>query len=205
MKVLIADDHALVRESISLVLQSSGNIEVVQAANMEEAARKISDERPLDLVLLDFGMPGVGGIAGLKKIFTRFKDQRIAVLSGTASKSVIVEALGFGAAGFVPKTLSADAMVHAVKLMATGERYLPISFMTASTSDEKIEDARAKLTPREMQALLGLCDGLSNKEIAQMYGVQEVTVKLHVKTLCRKLGARNRTHAAMLAKELGII
>lgn len=87
-------------------------------------------------------------------------------------------------------------MVNAVRFMASGETYVPFSFM-----QQKPEDPSIKLSKREMQVLVGLCDGKSNKEIARDLGLVDATVKLHVKTLCRKLNARNRTQAAMIAKE----
>ena len=88
--------------------------------------------------------------------------------------------------------------------MATGERYLPIEFLTDAGNDQP-GSLGVKLTSRESQVLRGLCSGMSNKEIAQLYDLQEVTVKLHVKTLCRKLQAKNRTHAAMIARDANLI
>lgn len=206
MRILIADDHALVREAIALVLQNAGGIDMVQACEMDDVEEAIEHDGPFDLVLLDFEMPGVGGLAGLKKILSRKDRPPIALLSGVASRTVVIESLGFGAIGFVPKTLSADSMIHAVRLMASGEHYLPIDLITGGAQAGFQErDRNAQLTRREIQVLNGLCNGLSNKEIAQIYEVQEVTVKLHVKTLCRKLGAKNRTHAAMIAKETNLL
>jgi DNA-binding NarL/FixJ family response regulator len=89
--------------------------------------------------------------------------------------------------------------------MATGERYLPVSFINVAAFGSGAKEIGANLTERERQVLFGLSNGLSNKEIAQNHQLAEVTVKLHVKTLCRKLNARNRTHAAMIAKELGLV
>lgn len=205
MRILIADDHRLVRDAIGAVLASSGDIEVETAADMAEANACLDRNGPFDLVLLDYGMPGVGDLAGLRGILDRHGDKRIALFSGTASNFVVAEAFRLGAAGFVPKTLSPDAMVHAVRLMAGGERYLPVEMMTQPALEGLSGRTIAEiLTERETQTLQGLCEGLSNKEIASRHDVQEVTVKLHVKTLCKKLHARNRTHAALIGKELGI-
>ncbi len=125
----------------------------------------------------------------------------VAILSGTATRDVAEKALQAGAGGFIPKTLGARSLLSAARFMAAGEVYAPVEFLTA-------EGATAPgivLSGREAQVLAGICAGLSNKEIARDHALQEVTVKLYVKTLSRKLGARNRTHAAMLARDLGLI
>ena len=101
-----------------------------------------------------------------------------------------------GAHGFLPKTLAPAELVDAVDILMSGEIYLP---------EDALSDMTHGLTPREVEVVRGIAGGKSNKEIARDLGVQEVTVKLHVKTLSRKLGARNRTHAAMLARDLGLV
>jgi two-component system nitrate/nitrite response regulator NarL len=125
-----------------------------------------------------------------------------AILSGTATRAIAETALAAGAAGFLPKTIAAKSLIHAVRFMAAGEKYVPVKFMT-ERDEEKPNPLASKLTPRELEVLNGLVDGRSNKEIAKSLDLQEVTIKLHVKTLCRKLAARNRTHAAMIAKDMG--
>ena len=113
------------------------------------------------------------------------------------------QALAEGAAGFLPKTMSTKSLIAAVRFMAAGEIYAPISMMT-ERDQQQTTVAGAQLTPREMDVLKRLCRGLANKEIARELDLQEVTVKLHIKTLYRKIDAKNRTHAAMIAKEAGI-
>jgi DNA-binding NarL/FixJ family response regulator len=117
---------------------------------------------------------------------------------------VAEEALAAGAAGFLPKTLPATSLVNAIRFMASGERYVPIGFMTAP-EPAAAHPLAAKLSERERQVLAGLVRGLSNKEIARELELQEPTIKLHVKTLCRKLEARNRTQAAMIARDAGFV
>ena len=101
------------------------------------------------------------------------------------------------------KLMAAKSMVNAVKFMAMGEKYVPLDFLNAVEEEADIPLAK-QLSERELQVLGGLCQGLSNKEIARELDLQEVTIKLHVKTLCRKIEAKNRTHAAMIAKEAGL-
>ena len=200
MKILVADDHDLVRDTIALFLQNEGGIDVTVAATLDEALVRIDEVGSFDLVLLDYGMPGMDGLAGLKRAIAANQDKPVALMSGVASRTVAEDALAAGAAGFVPKTLGAKSMVNALRFMASGEQYAPVEWMTEMEA-EASHPLADKLSAREMQALEGLCDGKANKEIARDLDLQEVTVKLHVKTLARKLDARNRTHAAMIARD----
>jgi len=122
---------------------------------------------------------------------------------GTPPKAVPQGAWEAGAIGFLPKTMGAKSLVDGVRFMAWGEVFVPVKFMTAEGPENDNPLAKG-LTPRELEVLGGLCQGLSNKEIARDLDLQEVTIKLHVKTLCRKLDAKNRTQAAMVAKEAGL-
>lgn len=203
MKILIADDHELVRDTIAAFLEREDGAELRLAEDFDGAARLIEAEGPFDLVLLDYNMDGMDGLEGLERARELNAGQPVAVMSGTAPRAIAEEALAKGAAGFLPKTMAAKSLVHAVRFMAAGEQYAPIKFMTEAEPVES-NPVADKLSERERQVLAGLCDGKSNKEIARDLDLREVTVKLHVKTLCRKLEARNRTHAAMIAKEAGV-
>ncbi|MFT7593983.1 MAG: two-component system nitrate/nitrite response regulator NarL [Paracoccaceae bacterium] len=203
MRVLIADDHDLLRDTLVLFLQSQSDIETSTAADLAGACKLIETQEPYDLVLLDLNMPGMNGLDGLKHALALKGGQRVALLSGEATREIAEQALEAGAAGFVPKTLPAKSMINAVKFMAMGEQYAPIDFMTAvdETPSHPLAD---KLTPRELQVLKGLTEGKSNKEIARDLDITEPTVKLHMKTLYRKVGAANRTQAALIAREAGL-
>ncbi|MBB3712048.1 DNA-binding NarL/FixJ family response regulator [Limimaricola variabilis] len=198
MRILIADDHDLVREMMAAYLERDGGMQVIQCASFEEAMGEMVRNGPFELVLLDFRMPGMRGLEGLREAIEAAGGNPVALISGSADKSVAEEALAAGAAGFLPKTMSARSMTNAVKFMSMGETFVPVDFMTAK---EVENPALAHLTPRERQVLEGISKGKSNKEIALDHDIQEVTVKLHVKTLCRKMGAKNRTQAAMMARD----
>lgn len=203
MRVLIADDHDLVRDTLAAFLEAGGQIEVETAEDLPSACALVDKERPFDLVLLDYTMPGMDGLAGLAKMQAKDRAKAVAIMSGTASRATAQEAIDAGAIGFLPKTMPAKSLINAVRFMAAGETFVPVAFMTAEEEAPE-HPLRDKLSGREIQVLDGLCRGLANKEIARELDLQEVTIKLHVKTLCRKLEAKNRTHAAMIAKESGL-
>ncbi|MFG5382981.1 response regulator transcription factor [Yoonia sp. R2-816] len=201
MRILVADDHDLVRETIASFLTGSDGITAVDtAATLDDALKIVAGEYVFDLVLLDYDMPGMKGLTGLKRMKDAVGTVPVAILSGTASPSIAQAAIEAGAMGFVPKTLGSKSMVSAVKFMAMGEVYAPFEFMQQAQ-----EKTVGNLTERETAVLQGVCEGKSNKEIARDLDLQEVTIKLHVKTLSRKLEARNRTHAAMIAKERNLV
>jgi len=204
MKILIADDHDLLRDTLVMFLQGEGNIETVTASDFDAAMACVDTKGPFDLIMLDYNMLGMSGLNGLKKALEYNGGQRVALMSGIATKNVAEEALAIGAAGFVPKTLSAKSLVNAVRFMAMGEQYAPIDFMTQEEEDSAPNPLAEKLSRRELQVLEGLSQGKSNKEIARDLDLQEPTIKLHVKTLYRKIGAGNRTQAALIAKEEGL-
>lgn len=200
MKVLVADDHDLVRETIAAFLLAEGITSVATAATLPEALAAMAADQ-FDLALLDLEMPSMNGLAGLVQALSEKGDTHIALMSGSISRELAEAALGVGAVGFVPKKMPSRTMVAAVRLMARGETFAPIGLLQ---SDVAPGAPLALLTRREVSVLRGVCEGKSNKEIARDLDLQEVTVKLHVKTLSRKLNARNRTHAAMIARNGGL-
>ncbi|MEO1704846.1 MAG: response regulator transcription factor, partial [Pseudomonadota bacterium] len=203
MRLLLADDHDLVLETLGAFLSAQGEFDVETCGSLEAALEKIGNDTAYDLVLLDYSMPGMDGLTGLERAIAASFGRPVAIMSGTATKAVAQEAIDKGAIGFLPKTMAAKSLVNAVRFMAMGETYVPLDFLNAE--EETPDTPLAKLlSTREHEVLGGLCRGLSNKELARELDLQEVTIKLHVKTLCRKLDAKNRTHAAMIGKEAGL-
>jgi DNA-binding NarL/FixJ family response regulator len=198
--ILIADDHDLVRDTIAAYLQTTGDFNVLTASSLETALEKMTGLTSIDLLILDYSMPGMKGLEGLERARQAFPATKVVLMSGVANRDVANMAMARGADGFMPKSLTAPSLVNAIKFVLSGERYFPFDFAAAEAPEEQ-DAAFETLTGREMQTLEQLCIGLSNKEIARELGIQEVTVKLHVKNLLAKLSVSNRTQAALFAKE----
>ena len=203
MKILIADDHDLLRDTLVAFVEGAGDFETRTAPDLGQALKVIKAEGPFDLVLLDYNMPGMDGLKGVKRALAQGGAPHVALISGEANRSVVEAAMEAGAIGFVPKTLPAKSLVNAIRFMATGEQYVPVEFMTGEANAPSHPLAE-KLTARELQVLRGLSEGKANKEIARDLELSEPTIKLHVKTLYRKIGASNRTQAALIAREEGL-
>lgn len=201
-KILIADDHVLVRAALARYVSAATGDEVFQANSLPMALTMMAKNGPFDLVLLDYTMPGMSLPSGLQRAIEANAQHPVALLSGTAPPEVARRALAGGACGFVPKTIGPDCMIAAIAQMMAGQVFRPDDFFAPALG---ARGPASGLTPRETDVLRGISAGQSNKEIARNLDIQEVTIKLHVKTICRKLQARNRTHAAMLARDQALL
>jgi DNA-binding NarL/FixJ family response regulator len=213
MVVLIADDHALFRYGISLALESlyGKDVTILQASNAEETRRVAHETVGLDLILLDLMMPGLNGIADLKKFIETLPDVPVVIVSGSRQRATIRAAIEAGARGYVLKSSNGEILKHVLPLVLSGELYIPAQAVANEEASPEFEGASPldeggdfnpdfkSLTPRETQVLKLLTLGYSNKEIARSLGMLEGTVKVHVKSIMKKLGVNNRTQAAIAA------
>jgi DNA-binding NarL/FixJ family response regulator len=204
-RILIADDHALVRETIAAFLAALGDMDLLTAPTLAGAIDAIAENGPFDLVLLDYNMPGMHGLEGLARAIDANDSRPVALISGVASNEVVAQAIESGAAGFLPKKMSASSLANVVRLMLAGERFVPANWSAHQKAPVLAKDDTPILSGREHDVLTALGPGRSNSEIADVLGVRPATVKHHIKGICRKLRARNRTHAALIAREIGLI
>lgn len=220
MKLLIADDHTLFRDALVQYIERSDPHASVTLAKDFFRAVDILEQNPYqDLVILDLRMPGMNGMQGFKVMQEKFPDLRVALMSGMAEAEDVQAALDHGAVGYFPKTMSGKALLSAIQSVVRGDVFAPegrkSSFMPAYYADipenksapqsAQFDSSDVNLTNREKDVLSFLAEGASNKEIASALDLQIVTVKLHVRGLCRKLGVKNRTQAALMAKDMGVV
>lgn len=200
-RVLLADDHDLVRDSIRLLLVAFGEAEVSLAKDVKETSDLIRASDPFDLILLDYWMPGMNGTEGLASVIQIANGVPVAVLSGNLSKDLAAEALRLGARGVIPKSITGKTFVNAINFIMAGEVFVPVDLQRAFANGAN--DSGFGLTGQESRVLSHLSNGLTNKEIANLMSLSEVTIKMHVRSILKKLGASNRTQAALIAKRSG--
>lgn len=200
--VLIVDDHVLVRDLTGAYLASSGNYTVATAGTLSDAVKAIHDCGTFDLVLLDLALPDSKGLEGLEEILAANGEGKVAIFSGVAMREIVSDAITRGASGFIPKDLPLKSLINAINFIMSGEIYFPAAYISDFGHPET--PSIKAMTPREMTVLRGIRSGLMNKQIARDMGISEVTVKMHVRSICKKLDAKNRTHAAMIATSLSL-
>lgn len=206
MRILLADDHPLFTDALrTLVERNLQPNSLTVVSDITAAHRALSEGPRYDLAILDLHMPDANGFEGIKRTLERFPDTPIVVISGAATAADVSRAIELGAKGFLPKTLPSQALVAALQVVISGGTYVPADYAQAGAGHAapRPASAAAGLTPRETEVLTLLTVGHSNKEIGRALGLQEITVKLHVRNIFRKLGARNRVEAANAARRLG--
>ena len=227
MRLLLADDHSLFRDAlVQYIERAEPDAHVVLARDVHEVMEVVDQYDDIDLILLDLRMPGMNGLQGLEKLRQKKPDIPVVMISGLAEKADVDEAMAMGAAGYFPKTMSGKALMGGIRRVLSGEVFLardhntnevmPSYYNGQPAADEAVNVAHGfdkikggsnddfRLTPREKEVLSHLLRGASNKEIARSLDLQVVTVKLHVRSICRKMGAENRTQAALIAQRQGL-
>lgn len=215
MKILIADDHRLIIDAMIFKLAELGpGVEFVSASNVSELLQQVSE--PLDLALIDLGMPGADGLKHVQEVRRRCPALPIIALSGREDPAIIREVLDCGAQGFIPKAYSPAVMLSAIRLVLAGGVFVPAMLLGVASSGaesaskpnaareqgRELMALRSLLTERQVDVLRLLSQGQPNKVIGRSLGISEGTVKIHLAAIFRALNARNRTEAVTAARAL---
>lgn len=217
MKVLIVDDHHLIREGMRPVLErlappgSHETVQVLEAQNFDEAEAAAGRHPDLDLVLLDLRMPGISGFAGLAQLQRRFPGLPVVMMSGEDDPALVRAAIDHGALGYIPKSSTSEVILSALRLVLSGGTYLPreaigqrtVPSIPAPDFAAHVE-ARLGITPRQADVLALLLAGKSNKAICRELQLAESTVKNHVAAVFKALNVTTRVQAVLAVAKLGI-
>ena len=197
LQILVVDDHALVREGLCQVLQGLDEpVDVLQSPNCLHAFDLAARHPDLDLVLLDYDLPGMNGLDALKVLGQAHPELPILMLSGMVNPQMVRRALSSGAAGFLSKNGDSAELLAAVRLVLAGEVYVPFDLLTSAKT-------KPEFTLRQGEVLALLLDGRSNKEISDAMALSDDTIKDHVTALLRAFGVKNRVQLVLAASRQG--
>jgi DNA-binding NarL/FixJ family response regulator len=201
MRLLIADDHPLLRQGIAAVIGNEKDMLLVgEASSGREAIDRFRELRP-DVTLMDLRMPEIDGVAATTAIRAEFPDARIVVLTTYRGDALALAALKAGACGYLLKSMIGTELVEAIRSVQSGDRYIP-NEIAAELAAHVTDDA---LSSRELQVLKRVAAGNSNRIIADQLALSEDTIKAHMKSIMSKLAAKDRTHAVTIALKRGMI
>jgi DNA-binding NarL/FixJ family response regulator len=205
VKILVVDDHVLVREGLCQVLKGlDESVCVLQASTCAQAFATAQNHADLDLVLLDYHLPDMNGLDALKIFGQQHPELPIIMLSGSVNIPIMRQVVRSGAAGFVTKSSLSDELLEAIKLVLDGGVYRPQQLEYPPTSDiPDVSHDKPALTQRQELVLRGLLDGRSNREISETLNISDETVKSHVTAILRHFAVQNRTQAVVAAARRG--
>jgi two-component system nitrate/nitrite response regulator NarL len=198
INVLIADDHKLVAEAVKVNLQANGNL-VVSTCYDLSSLMKLLGATQYDIVLLDLRMPGMMGLESIAKVIAMAGDGYVVLFTGQIDQHLLVKALKLGVRGLIHKALPLQSLGSIIELINSGQVFVPVDAHIANQTTDS--QAKNPLNGKELHTLRLAAEGLTNKGIAREMDVTEVTIKMHMRSICKKLGARNRAHAAIIGKE----
>lgn len=212
MKLLVVDDHPIMRDGLAAVLAQLGpDATVLQAGDAAEALAVIGRHADLDAVVLDLALPGMDGLRAITEFGRARPELPVLVVSASEDARDVREALAKGALGYVPKSAAQRTLLFAIRLVLNGEVYVPPLVLSESSTPASAEpvceagSVRQGMTDRQIEVLRRLSEGQSNKAIARMLGLSEKTVKAHVTAIFRALNVVNRTQAAAAGRQTGLI
>lgn len=208
MKILVVDDHALVREGLRQVLKGlQSDVEVLEAPHCARAFELAAMHPDLDLVLLDYHLPDMNGLDALDMLGERHPELPIIMLSGSVSPRVMRQVLTKGAAAFIAKSSMSDELLSVVRLVLAGDVYVPPALLEAPpmsfTAEVETGKPPPQFTARQVDVLHLLLDGQPNKDIGRLLNLSDETVKNHVTAILRGFGVQTRTQAVLAAHRHG--
>lgn len=205
IKVLIVDDHELVRAGIGQFLANHPDVAVVgSAADGEEAVRRSIELSP-DVVLMDLVMPGMDGVEATRRISQELPGTRVLVLTSFSDRERIIDAIDAGAVGYLLKDSEPEELLKGIRAAARGESALSPKAAQAIIAARRERQQTRELSPRETEVLILLTRGMANKQIAQRLGISEKTVKAHLISVFQRIGVADRTQAALWAERRGLL
>ncbi len=199
IRLIVADDHAIVREGLVALLATADDIACVATADDGAAAVRLVERHRPHVVLMDLAMPGTDGVAATRAITERYPDVRIVVLTSFGDESRILAALDAGACGYLLKHVGPDELLDAVRAAHTGGA--PLDPRAGRVLLDRRRRPGSTLTPREREVLRLVADGLANKQVGHRLGISERTVKAHLTRIMQCLGVSDRVRAAIWARE----
>lgn len=205
IKILIVDDHSVVRQGLRMFLKLEPDFEIVgDAANGAEALQKVAELNP-DVILMDLLMPVMGGIQATEIIKRDYSEIEVIALTSVLEDSTVVNAIRAGAIGYLLKDTEADELIRAIKAAALGQVQLSPKAAERLMREIRSPESPEKLTERETEVLRLLAKGKANREIAAALYIGETTVKTHVSNILMKLDVPSRTQAALYAVRIGLV
>lgn len=205
LRVLLVDDHAVVRQGLRMFLATDNGLQVMgEARNGQEALDQVAQLQP-DVVLMDLLMPVMDGVSAIRQIKARFPEVEVIALTSALEDLLVIEAMHAGASGYLLKDAHPEELTEAIHAVGRGEVRLHPEAAKRLSREVRTPEMRETLTPRETEILCMLGRGMSNKRIAEQLELSELTVKTHVSNLLSKLGLSSRTQAALFAIKEGLI
>jgi DNA-binding NarL/FixJ family response regulator len=204
IRILLADDHDVVRRGLTALLDGADGFAVVGAAADGEEAVALADEHEPDVVLMDLSMPRVDGIEATRRLMAARPESRVVVLTSFSDRERILDALDAGAVGYLLKDAEPGELLRGIEAAARGESPLAPKAAKAVLTARAETRPAAELTAREQEVLALLAEGLANKQIARRLGIAEKTVKAHLTSVFQSIGVTDRTQAALWARSRGI-
>ncbi len=205
IRLLLVDDHVVVRQGLRMVLSLEPDLEIIGEANNGQEALSLVKKLNPQVVLMDLLMPVMDGVSAIRAIKKDYPDIEVVALTSVLEDRLVIDAVEAGAAGYLLKESGPEELIEAIRAAAKGEVRLHPKAQKRLIKEVRTPEMRESLTERETETLRLIARGMSNKEIAEQLSVSEVTVKTHVSSILSKLNLQSRTQAALFALKEGLV